>query len=66
MMYDVCTLHGEDMRTSKRSVGREGETGRKKVVNNKVAWWLAFHVGNSARGKEVILEHIFMDAWLVC
>ena len=33
MMYDVCTLHDEDMRTSKRSVGREGETG-KKVVNN--------------------------------
>ena len=64
MMYDVCTLHDEDMRTSKRSVGREGETG-KKVVNNKVAWWLAFHFGNSARGKEIILEHRFMDAWLV-
>ena len=64
MMYDVCTLHDEDMRTSKQSAGREGETG-KKVVNNKVAWWLAFHFGNSARGKEIILEHRFMDAWLV-
>jgi len=44
-----------------REGGREGETG-KKVVNNKVAWWLAFHFGNSARGKEIILEHRFMDA----
>lgn len=63
-MYVRCTVKTWGQ-ANDRLGGREGETG-KKVVNNKVAWWLAFHFGNSARGEEIIMEHIFMDAWLVC